>query len=70
MNIKEEEFTSYRNCKGKKLKSQRGNISKYHSLLLEAERHGIISIKFDENFSYQKRIQILKKITEMTKAQK
>ena len=50
-----------RNCKNKKLKSQRGNIDKYNKLLAKAEDLGVIAIEFDHDFSYNKRIKILKK---------
>ncbi len=65
-----------RNCKNKKLKSQRGNkklksqrgnIDKYNKLLAKAEDLGVIAIEFDHDFSYNKRIKILKKIIERQK---
>ena len=56
-----------RNCKNKKLKSQRENIDKYNKLLAKAEDLGVIAIEFDHDFSYNKRIKILKKIIERQK---
>ena len=53
--------------KNKKLKSQRENIDKYNKLLAKAEDLGVIAIEFDHDFSYNKRIKILKKIIERQK---
>ncbi|MBP3615318.1 MAG: hypothetical protein IJ473_01325 [Alphaproteobacteria bacterium] len=61
------EVCLYRNYKNKKLKSQRENIDKYNKLLAKAEDLGVIAIEFDHDFSYNKRIKILKKIIERQK---
>ncbi len=62
MNIIEKDAAPYRNKNGKKKRSQRVYMMKYNSLLAEADSLGIISIEFDENFSYARRIKILKEI--------
>ena len=67
MLVIEKNSDCYKNKKGKKPKSQRVNMMKYNRLLAEAENLGIVSIEFDKNFSYDKRIKILLKIIERQK---
>ena len=51
----------------KKAKSQRANISKYNALIIETKKLGVISIEFDHNFSYERKIKILEEIIKLQK---
>ena len=53
---------SYRNGKGKRLKSQRANINEYEKLIEKAEKLGIENITFDKDFPFSQRNKILKNI--------
>ncbi len=58
---------SYKNYKGKKLKSHRKSMAIYNKLLEQVEDLGVISIEFDKDFSYKKKIKILQEIIERQK---
>ncbi|MCR5506540.1 MAG: hypothetical protein K6F04_01690 [bacterium] len=67
MKIIEKENVSYKNRNGRKKKSQRVNVAKYNKLLAELENLGVVSIAFDKNYSYKRRIQILEEIIKRQK---
>ena len=67
MKIIEKENVPYKNRNGRKKKSQRVNMAKYNKLLAELENLGVVSIAFDKNYSYERRIQILEEIVKRQK---
>ncbi|MBR1544582.1 MAG: hypothetical protein IJ638_01400 [Alphaproteobacteria bacterium] len=65
--VEKEDIIPYRTRNGKKKKSQRVNMTRYNVLLAELESLGVVSVTFDKNFSYEKRIRILKEILSQQK---